>query len=84
MRSGIALFYHTENLDNKWTSLSDVQITIISFDFAYEGGMASTPISNLNTTVFRHLFGDHPFSQGIVLMPSLLRPKSRGSGEMLA
>ena len=59
--------------------LSDVQITIISFDFAYEGGMASTVISNLNHTVWRHLFGDHPFSEGLVIMPSLLRPKSRGS-----
>ena len=59
--------------------LTDLSITIINLDFAYEGGMASQPISNVNTTVIHHLLKDHPFSQGIVLMPSLLRPKSRGS-----
>ena len=32
-----------------------------------------------NVTVWSHLHEDHPFEQGVVISPTLLRPKSRGS-----
>ena len=32
-----------------------------------------------NDTVWSHLYRDHPLAQGINILPTLLRPKSRGS-----
>ena len=36
-------------------------------------------ITNWNDSVWSHVYGEHPFTKGIIFAPTILRPKSRGS-----
>ena len=57
----------------------DLQIHTCLFDLGTDFGAFLRDTFGWNRTVWSHFFEDYPFVQGITVLPTLLRPKSRGS-----
>jgi choline dehydrogenase-like flavoprotein len=57
----------------------DLQWHMGTFNFGVDFGTRLKYIWGYNTTMWNHLYEDRSFEQGFGMMPTLLRPKSRGS-----
>merc|ERR1719322_1946230 len=64
---------------NRGKQRPDLQFHTAPYDFGMDLGANVRHVANWNDTVWSHLYGEHPFTQGIGFAPTLLRPKSRGS-----
>ena len=56
-----------------------MQFHIVPFDFGTDGGANLRHVFSWNSTVWSHLYEEHSFEQAFGIIPTLLRPKSRGS-----
>lgn len=57
----------------------DLQIHTVLFDLGLDFGANLRATFGFNKTMWSHFFEDYPFAQGMTVIPTLLRPKSRGS-----
>ena len=74
------LIINLNNINDKHMNLlPDLQIHTTVFDLGADFGANLRDTFGWNRTVWSHFFKDYLFLQGLTVLPTLLRPKSRGS-----